>query len=436
MDKKLKILIISHYFPPMNSIASHRPYSWAKYWSKIGHDVTVLTSENNTTKVDLDLISKNFTIKTYKTLYSKVGSLRNNVKEVSINPKKNKMDLKKRLFSFLKSIHSYLGTLGVFTWDARMPNIVATGQRNAYQQVNEEWDLVVSTFAPYSTHQIAYRLKKNGLAKKWIADYRDLWTETHLYYGLFPFTLYEEYLENKINITADIITTVSEPLAKQIKEKYHLENVEVIENGFDLDDLDNIPKEKYWNDNKIRIIYTGSIYKDYQDPSPLFAAIQEISLSNEKKLLNDFEVLFAGGEKANLNELIDKYKVNRYVKYLGMLKRKEVLHMQRDATILLFLEFESEKTKGILTGKLFEYLASGTEIWVLGLDESSSVGQIIKKSNQGISFGKNIDLLKTKLIELLSRKVIRKNKVNSELLEYYSRKRLAEKMICLFEKKI
>ena len=41
----MKILIITHYFPPLNSIASLRPYSWAKYWTKVGHDVTVLTTK-------------------------------------------------------------------------------------------------------------------------------------------------------------------------------------------------------------------------------------------------------------------------------------------------------------------------------------------------------------------------------------------------------
>ena len=39
----MRILIISTFFPPLNSIASLRPYSWAKYWVLEGHEVTVLT---------------------------------------------------------------------------------------------------------------------------------------------------------------------------------------------------------------------------------------------------------------------------------------------------------------------------------------------------------------------------------------------------------
>lgn len=55
MDKKYKILIITHYFPPINAIASHRPYSWAKYWSRMGNDITVLTTKKEPKSNDLNL---------------------------------------------------------------------------------------------------------------------------------------------------------------------------------------------------------------------------------------------------------------------------------------------------------------------------------------------------------------------------------------------
>lgn len=428
MSKKLDILIISHYFPPSNSIASHRPYSWAKYWSKMGHDVTILTTKKKATDTDLLCDISDLKFLYYDNFNSMLASLKNNVKKVDTVKKSSRVSFKSLILNSLKQVHQFFGKIGAITWDARMPNIICTGQNKGYKLVEKKWDLVISTFAPYATHQIAYKLKKQGLAEKWIADYRDLWTETHLYSGLFPFTIYEEYLEKKFNTTADFITTVSAPLAKQIKEKYNIANVEVIENGFDLDDLGNIPQEKYWAEEKIRIIYTGSIYKGYRDPSPLFEALMNIK-NRDENLLNKLEILFAGGLQADLNELINKYGVNKYVKHLGMLKREEVLHMQRDANILLFLEFESEETKGILTGKLFEYLASGTEIWVVGLDENSSVGKIIKTSDQGISFGKNVELINKQLIELLTKKKRKEKKINQDLLKYYSRENLAKKML-------
>lgn len=42
---KLNVVIVTYSWPPRNSISTHRPYSWAKYWSKIGAKVTVLTAK-------------------------------------------------------------------------------------------------------------------------------------------------------------------------------------------------------------------------------------------------------------------------------------------------------------------------------------------------------------------------------------------------------
>ena len=58
----MKILIISDYFPPLNSIASLRPYSWAKFWSKMGHDVTVLTTQKYKKENDLNFECSSFEI--------------------------------------------------------------------------------------------------------------------------------------------------------------------------------------------------------------------------------------------------------------------------------------------------------------------------------------------------------------------------------------
>jgi glycosyltransferase involved in cell wall biosynthesis len=427
----LKILIISHFFPPHNSIASLRPYSWAKYWTKAGHDVTVLTSEKGISSVDLSLDVSAFNVLTYKSMYSKVYNLRNKVKSVEVSGAEKIATKKTSLMKvFLLFLHKKMQKLGVFTWDARLPNFVATGQSNAYAKVyDQNWDIVISTFAPYSSHQVAYRLKKERKVKKWIVDYRDLWTETHLYKGLFPFTLYEEYLEHKINTCADMITTVSQPLADTLIEKYKISNVEVIENGFDFDDLVMLPESKFWSDGKIRIIYTGTIYQGFRDPSPLFSAIQRISKSDNRALLDDLEVLFYGTANEYLSQLISDYDVQAYVKHCGMLKRDQVLHIQRDADILLFLEFESEQTKGILTGKLFEYLASGTFIWVVGLSQDSSVGKIVMDSEQGECFSKNVSHIESHLLKLLTSEPIAKKKVSDMVIENYSREGLAMKML-------
>lgn len=423
----MNILIISHYFPPMNSIASLRPLSWAKYWSRDGHSVTVLTSKKNIQSEINPVERENFSVIEYDTIYSRFLSQRQTAKE-AISSENDR-----RAGSIIKFFHSIFGKMGILTWDARMPNMVSTNIRAGYKKVEKKWDLVVSTFSPYSSHLIAYKLKRNRLAEKWIADYRDLWTQTHMYSGLFPFTIFEKVLERRINNLADVVTTVSKPLMLSLIETSKKNNVHVIENGFDLDDLSMVPEDKYWIDNKkIRLLYSGNIYAGFRDPSPLFKAITELSKEGQLNMSN-LEVVFVGNLKGDLDILIDKFNVKKWVSHLGMKSRSEVLHMQRDADVLLFLEKESAETKGILTGKIFEYIASGTKIWAIGLNEGCSVQKIFRTSEQALFLGVDVNRIKSALMTLLMNKYSKKKYSNSELLDKYSRKSLAQKMLRLVD---
>lgn len=419
----MKILIISYYFPPLNSIASLRPYSWAKYWSKMGHDVTVLTTHEPQRDNDLNMDCSSFKV------IRVINPVKSHFKHESNQAESNQSTLPLRSI-LLSKIKQFLQSRGIMA-TARMPDFndfIITASCNSVSF--ECYDLAISTSGPYSEHLIAKKLRKNNIVKFWIADYRDLWTQNHIFEGLFPFTAIEEYLEKKVNTTADIITTVSEPLAQQIRQKYGLTNVHVIENGFDTDDLENISSSFYWNDDKIRLVYTGSIYRGKQNPSPLFEAIHNIKYSQYSKLLEKFEVIFAGAP-SNLNELIEHYNISDYVKYAGFLPREDALRMQRDAHILLFLEFEAPNIDGILTGKLFEYLASETQIWGIGVSELSTLGQIIYASGHGINFGKESKKIEKNLIDLLlsqSKPLIKKNEA---LLQKYSRKNQADMILSL-----
>lgn len=424
----MKILIITHYFPPMTSIASLRPYSWAKYWSRSGHDVTVLTtSTDNETLFLQNSLKKLRVVKCSNNLLCKRSQFKSNLSKKTSMHKKSQNSVFK---NFLNNI-SY--KTGCFLWDCRCPTICSFWEKDAVskiKKIGENYDLAFATFTPYSTFKIGCKLKKSGIIKKLVLDFRDLWVDSHMFKGVFPFNVYEKILEKKCIAESNIVTTVSTPLANVLRHKYPHSNIHVIENGFDREDIENIGSIPYWNDGKIRIIYTGSVYEGKRDPSPLLAAISDLKKTENKRiLLQNLEVIFVGAISGNVDSLIEKYGVKNWVKHKGFLPRKEVLRMQRDAHALLFLEFEAPGIDGILTGKLFEYLASGTEIWGIGVTENSSPGRLIKRANAGILFGKNSSLIKEQLRKmLLSGDKIKKD-VNREILNMYDREVLANKML-------
>lgn len=421
----MKILIISHYFPPINSIASLRPYSWAKYWTKMGHDVTVLTSDEPAHPNDLSLDCSGFkTIRIPNPVKRRFQTSFSNASTSSISDPS--VSFPKKL---LGKIRSHLQSKGVLS-TARMPDFSDLTLRSACRAVaSEHFDIAISTSGPYTEHLIGYRLKRSGNVQFWIADYRDLWTQNHIFPGMFPFTLVETYFERRINRTADLITTVSAPLAEQLRQTYHLENVIAVENGFDTDDLALLDPAPFWNDGYRHLVYTGSIYQGKQDPSPLFEAILRISRSEQAPLLDRLKVIFVGGHKAGLTALIGHYHVGKWVEDGGFVRREEALRMQRDAEGLIFLEFEGTQTAGILTGKLFEYLWLGKAILGIGVGEESSAGKLIRDSGIGISLGNDVNAITAYLIGFLSDPPERKGAKNVALIERYTRKHLAERLL-------
>jgi glycosyltransferase involved in cell wall biosynthesis len=317
---------------------------------------------------------------------------------------------------------------------ARTIDLLDIGWVNeAFNKVKQNrYDILVSSYAPCAPHLLDLKIKQQNPNIFWVADYRDLWTQSHYLKSFFPFNLIEEYLERKVNYMADLIITVSEPLANKIKAKYNIDNIEVVENGFDTEDLENISPEPYWKDEKVRLVYTGSIYPPKMDPSPLFEAIKEIANSPQKELLDKLEVIFVGMNTGNLHNLIQKYGVEEWVKYGGSLPREDALRMQRDAHALIFLEFA--EVDGILTGKLFEYLFSGTKILGIGTLDNIGPGKLIKESGHGINFGKDVRKIKDYLVKLLVSGKKEYVEKNTKFLEKFTRKRQAEKVLELVEK--
>jgi glycosyltransferase involved in cell wall biosynthesis len=388
----LNILIITYFFPPENGIAPQRPYSWAKYWSRAGHDVTVLTVPKHSITLNNHQSCDDFHVIEVPipgvAILRKLFSRNDNSNPSSLDcvAKDDYVASIRKLFRQILAIMTQ--RYGVF-WACRMPDFIDFWGGVAFNSVkNQHWDLVVSTAWPYGVHRPAYRLRKTGMAAYWIADWRDLWTDNHMFPGLPGFRMIERKLERLWSQAADAITTVSEPLAETLRKKYG-KKVHVVYNGFDPEDYEKLPIERIFpEDGLLRIVYTGTIYDGQRDPSPLFEAIHMLHVQGTISP-DRLRIIFCG-RNSNVSDLAQKYLVREYVEYAGYVQRLQALQMQRDASILLFLEFESKEVKGILTGKLFEYMFAGPPIWGVGVDADSSAGLLLLKTGRGKCFGKDV----------------------------------------------
>ena len=108
---------------------------------------------------------------------------------------------------------------------------------------------------------------------------------------------------------------------------------------------------------------------------------------------DDIAVCFAGGQ-ADVKALAQKYGAEKYYTYLGFLPREQSLELQYDSDSVLFLEYENPEVKGVLTGKLFEYLYLSRNIMAVGCSNKTSAGELIEKCNAGICFAKDVEKIK------------------------------------------
>lgn len=296
----------------------------------------------------------------------------------------------------------------------------------------QKWDAVVSTGGPYSTHLVGYILKRRGGAGRWVLDWRDLWADNHIFPGLPLIRIVERYIERTLHQRADVITTISEPLAAQLRTKVR-NRVEVIYNGFDPEDYDDLPVAKIFpEDDVFRIVYTGTIYPGKRDPTPLFRSINLLDRQG-KVSPQQLQVVMVGAN-ADVSDIAQHEGVRAYVQYAGFVPRQEALRMQRDADALLFLEFEAPDVKGILTGKLFEYLFARTPIIAVGISEDSAAGRIIERTGAGHAYGKDVEKLADALLQMLQAKTRSQQDKRSGLhpeIQQFSRVAQAERLLAL-----
>lgn len=245
---------------------------------------------------------------------------------------------------------------------------------------SEVFDAVISSSHPPITHIIANKLKME-FQRPWIADFRDLWIQNHYFKHSFIRKFFEKRLEFKTLSTADALTTVSEPLAEKLKSRYWDKDVYVITNGFDPVQLNNSNNKNFFP-RKFNITYTGTLYQGKRDPEPLFRAIQELIFEKRVNEL-DLSIEFYGDKVNWLAEDAAKYGLQNVVKIYGIVQRDVAIEKQRQAQILLLLNWNDPEEKGVYTGKLFDYLAAQRPILSIGIS-GGVVEELLKQTKAGV----------------------------------------------------
>lgn len=289
-------------------------------------------------------------------------------------------------------------------------------------------DVIISTGPPHSMHLIAQKLKTT-FSIPWMADFRDPWTD--LYYNKDFYQLgfakrKNKRLEEKVLKTADVVVTVGNELKKYF-DRFN-SNVEVITNGYD-DEVDNY--EKIELSHKFSLSYIGLLPKSSL-PTNLLIAIQRL-IEGKPEFNNDIELNFVGDIHESVSALVSELGLSEYTNFLGYVPHKEAIKYQKSARVLLVIIPNVEGNKGIITGKVFEYMAANRPILALG-PADGDLQTILNDSNAGTVIDyDDLDKIKSVLIDLYTKFKNRKLAIVSQGVEKYHRRNLTKQLATIIK---
>jgi hypothetical protein len=389
-----------------------------KYLSRLGHDIRVITARDQSLdkSLPIDIDGKNI-------IYSDWLNL-----DISKKIIKSSVIDKIRKNKALGEGHEYL-YLRRFFWNVYksfffIPDREIGWYPYAVREgriLLKKWpvDIIYASAMPYTSFLIAKKLS-DEFNIPWIAEFRDLWSDNH-YREFGPLRNYiDSKMENCVLKSSSGIVTVSEPMAKVLKNK-HNKLCESITNGFDHEDYK--PNDFLDDKKAIRIIYTGNIYPQKRDPSVLFCAINKLN-----ELKKYIKVDFFGSSIDFVYDIADRFDCRDVVSVSSPVPYNDSLDLQKKADLLLLLLWNDKRENGVFTGKFFEYIGSGRPIIAIGSSENVASKVILEKKIGFVSLDPEeiAEILKKLVYHKISKKTLPGYDTNK--LEVFSRKKNAEKL--------
>ena len=240
---------------------------------------------------------------------------------------------------------------------------------------------VITTSPPHSTQLIGLKIKKRYPAIKWIADLRDPWTDIYYYKHFYP-TIVSKAIDLKYEKSvlkkSDRIITVGASLKTLFSTKIPgLERkTEVITNGYDESDFKDV---KVTSPSRFTITYVGTL-SDIYPIEGLIPALKTLQAEDKDFILRFVGTVSEKTKKMLVNEIQD----NR-LDFLPYVAHSDAITYMQSSSILLLIIPLHRSNNSIITGKIFEYIASSVPILCLG-PATGDAAQIIRSVSGGETF--------------------------------------------------
>jgi len=422
-----KVLIITYYWPPAGGSGVQRWLQMSAYLKDYGWQPIVyhpanakyqVFDESLAAEISPDVIQISRKIKDPATLYSKVGGKKNQV-GAGMSTKGKKKSFVQKMAIWMRG--------NLFIPDSRKYWIKPSVRFLKKYFSENPFDAIISTGPPHSMHIIAKKLsEKTG--KPWLADFRDPWTNIDFYRDLNLSARADKKhrrLEKEVLTNADAVVSVGSTLARELEE-LGAEKCEVIPNGYDPGKYTDADPG---SDRKEFIVSHIGVMPAARNPEFLWEAMAELKSENAM-FAEKLSIVLVGNVDGAVPESIEKAGLSTYLDLPGTVSHKEAIVLQKKSAVLMLLINDAPNAKGILTGKVFEYMAANRPVLATG-PVDGDVAAILNECEAGQMFGKSEkDKAKAYLLELFEAYLQGKTYSNNrKKVENYSRKAQAGQIV-------
>jgi glycosyltransferase involved in cell wall biosynthesis len=420
-----KVLIISYYWPPAGGSGVQRWLKFARYLPKNNWKPIIYTPENPYFAIKDEKLLSNIPeeAEIWKTPIWEPYALKDKLfgkgkKNQSAGVISKKRSLKNKALNWVRG--------NMFIPDPKVYWVKPSIKYLLKKIKDEGIEHIITTGPPHSMHLIGLGLKRVLPQLKWVADFRDPWSELDLlddFYLSNSTRRKHQRLEKEVLQTANITLTVSESWMKDLK-RLGAERVELITNGYDASDFELKSK----TNDKFIIGHYG-LLNHLRNPKNLWKALNDLCRENSE-FDSKLEIYLSGNIDIEvLNKIADFTKLKQKIKNLGYLSHVEVLKQYNEASLLLLLLFNSKSGVGNYPGKIFEYFAAKKPILAFG-PEGSDTQRLINETRSGLFFNYDSENIKNVILNIFNGK----NEFKTKGLEKFSREKLAKDLSILLSK--
>ncbi len=418
-----KVLIISYYWIPSGGAGVQRWVKFTKYLRNFGWEPIIYTPENPEYpsidhSFEKDIPSDIEIIKTpiwepynvYRTIMGKKGESIN----AGFISENKKSGWKDKLSIWIRG-NFLIPDPRRFWIKPSVRFLVDYLQKNPV-------DAIISTGPPHSMHLIALGVKKALPNVKWVADFRDPWTNIDFYNELNLTCLADSIhhrLERKVVQNTDCLVTVSQGWMNGFL-KLNPKRNQVITNGYDESDIQLGHIEP---DRLFTISHIGTL-NAARNPAVLWKVLGELC-QEISGFRADLQIQLIGKVDFTVLVLIKQAGLENQLSKIDYLPHKEAIEKQQSSQVLLLLINQSQNANGILTGKFYEYMASHRPILAIGPTDGDAAA-VLTASKAGTMVGfEDTERTKEAVLEYYKLYKTTGLVIDANSVDRYSRKNLA-----------